>query len=84
LALSLSWIIQIIAWTQLSVINDQPGAVGYPMWNYAMSAMDGVWIFFGVCYSYLKMSFDCCEFTTFVIRIYAKKSSEFTTIEGHA
>jgi hypothetical protein len=28
-------------------------------------------------------SFDCCEFTTFVIRIYAKKKSEFTIIEGH-
>jgi DNA helicase TIP49 (TBP-interacting protein) len=26
----------------------------------------------------LRMSFDCCEFTTFVI----KKKSEFTTIEG--
>lgn len=52
LALSLSWIIQIIAWTQLSVIDDT-GALGYPMWNYAMAAMDGVWIFFGVFFFFI-------------------------------
>lgn len=53
LAWSISWIIQIVSWTQLSVIDNQPGAVGYPMWNYAMAAMDGVWIFFGVFFFFL-------------------------------
>lgn len=52
LAMTLSWIIQIISWTQLSVI-DSTGALGYPMWNYAMSAMDGVWIFFGVFFFFI-------------------------------
>jgi len=53
LAWSLSWVIQIVSWTELSVIDSQPEAVGYPMWNYAMSAMDGVWIFFGVFFYFL-------------------------------
>jgi len=45
LAWSLSWVIQIIAWTELSVIDVN---IGEPLWNDALAAMDGVWIFFGV------------------------------------
>jgi hypothetical protein len=41
----------------------QPGAVGYPMWNYAMAAMDGVWIFFGV------RGENQIEFERFLLRI---------------
>jgi len=39
------WIIQIVIWTNLSVLN---GAPGYPLLNYMLVAMDGVWEFFGV------------------------------------
>jgi len=46
IAWSLSWIIQIIGWTELSII--QPIGLGSPLWNDALAAMDGVWIFFGV------------------------------------
>lgn len=39
------WIIQIIAWTNISIIGYN---IGYPLLNYMLIAMDGVWEFFGV------------------------------------
>jgi len=57
---TLSWIIQIIAWTELSII-DSTGALGHPLWNYALSAMDGVWIFFGVFFYFIfTMYLELC------------------------
>lgn len=39
------WIIQIIAWTTISILGPN---IGYPLLNYMLTAMDGVWQFFGV------------------------------------
>lgn len=44
-ALSIMWIIQIIAWTNLSILGPK---IGYPLLNFMLVAMDGVWQFFGV------------------------------------
>jgi len=43
--MSIMWIIQIIAWTNISIIGYN---IGYPLLNYMLIAMDGVWEFFGV------------------------------------